>query len=159
MRRRGSDTKSLNPFAEPVINPNYLTTDFDTFAIVQVMKNALVFLKNGIFADYVAAPYSPLADLTTDEEFLNYTENGGIMIDHEVGTSRMSPSNASWGVVDRKLLVKGTSGLRIVNASIFPSIPECHTQDPTYIVAEKGATMIIAAHRLRFKGDRTDGSG
>jgi len=75
-------------------------------------------------------------------------ENFSLSINHGVGTARMSPATANWGVVDSHLLVKGVEGLRVVDASVFPAIPECHTQAPTYIVAERGAELIKAMYGI-----------
>ena len=54
----------------------------------------------------------------------------------------MSPRDAAWGVVDPDLRVKGVDGLKIVDASVFPEIPECHAMAPVYILAEKAVEII-----------------
>ncbi|KAK0481457.1 aryl-alcohol oxidase [Armillaria novae-zelandiae] len=74
--------------------------------------------------------YGDLVNATTDEALEEYPS--------------MSPRFAEYGVVDPDLLVKGVSGLRVVDASIFPFVPAGHTQAPTYIIAERAADLIKA---------------
>ncbi|KAF8921374.1 glucose-methanol-choline oxidoreductase [Mucidula mucida] len=63
---------------------------------------------------------------------------------HPVGTVSMSPVGSGYEVVDPDLIVKGASGLRVVDASILPLVSSAHTQAPTYIVAERAADLIKA---------------
>jgi choline dehydrogenase-like flavoprotein len=120
---RGSITlNSSDPFAHPVINPNYLTSEFDKYAAVQALKDVFTFYGNEAFADYVGEPYGPLANRTTDAQLLDYVRTYGQTIWHSVGTAKMSPKGADWGVVDPDLTVKGTKGLRIADASVFVSL-------------------------------------
>jgi choline dehydrogenase-like flavoprotein len=140
---RGSVTlNSTDPFSPPVIDPNYLATDFDQHTAVQAMRDAFTILSARSFDGYVGAPYGPLAGLSTDEELLGYVRQHGVTINHGVGTAKMSPKDATWGVVDPDLKVKGVEGVRVVDASVFPEIPECHTMAPVYILAEKAADII-----------------
>ncbi|KAJ4344039.1 hypothetical protein N0V95_006417 [Ascochyta clinopodiicola] len=146
---RGEVTmNSSEPFAPPVINPNYLTTDFDQYAAVQAMKDAFTVVGNKAFEGYIGAPYGPLANLTSDEDYLHYIRQHAVTINHGTGTAKMAPYDADWGVVDPDLRLKGASGLRIVDASVFPEIPECHTMAPVYVVAERAAAIIQEAYGL-----------
>ncbi|PBK63865.1 hypothetical protein ARMSODRAFT_962604 [Armillaria solidipes] len=56
----------------------------------------------------------------------------------------MSPADASWGVVNPDLKLKGAKGVRIVDASVLPLVPSGHTQVPVYIIAERAADLIKA---------------
>ncbi|KAF9691236.1 hypothetical protein EKO04_010847 [Ascochyta lentis] len=146
---RGEVTlNSSDLFAPPIINPNYLTSEFDQYAAVQAMKDAFTVLGTKAFEGYVGAPYGPLANLTSDEDYVQYVRQHAVTINHGTGTAKMAPYGADWGVVNPDLTLKGASGLRIVDASVFPEIPECHTMAPVYIVAERAAAIIKDAYGL-----------
>jgi choline dehydrogenase-like flavoprotein len=119
---RGTITlNSSNPLAHPVINPNYLTTEFDQRAIVQAMKDVFKFVANDAFTGYIGALYGPLANATTDAQLLANVKAHGVTIWHGAGTAKMSARGAHWGVVDPDLKVKGTLGLRVADTSVFVS--------------------------------------
>ncbi|KAK7687997.1 hypothetical protein QCA50_008367 [Cerrena zonata] len=139
---------SSDPFAKPVINPNYLTSDFDVFTMIQAIKDMKTFVSADPWKDIIIGPVGQLSTATTDEQLALYARNGSISINHSIGTARMSPFSAKWGVVDPDLAVKGARGLSVVDASVFPSIPECHMQAPTYIVAERAVDLIKARNGL-----------
>ncbi|KAL4243738.1 GMC oxidoreductase family protein [Abortiporus biennis] len=141
---------STDPFAHPLIDPATLTTDFDVNTMVQAMKDAQTFLASPTFAPINPQPYGDLANATTDEAKAAFARANGQTIFHPVGTAKMSPKGASYGVVDPDLLVKGAQGLRIVDASVIPQIPEAHTQAPVYIIAEKAADLIRSTYNLQF---------
>jgi hypothetical protein len=69
--------------------------------------------------DYLIAPFGNYGNLKTDDDFKNYIRSNTGTIWHAAGTSAMSPYNASWGVVDPDYSVKGTRGLRVVDASVI----------------------------------------
>jgi choline dehydrogenase-like flavoprotein len=119
---RGSITlNSSDPLAHPVINPNYLTTEFDQQAMIQAMKDVFTVLANAAFDEYIGAPYGPLANATTDAQLLANVKAHGSTIWHGAGTAKMSARGADWGVVDPDLKVKGTLGLRVADTSVFVS--------------------------------------
>ncbi|KAJ7259089.1 aryl-alcohol oxidase [Mycena haematopus] len=139
---RGSITlQSNNPFDPPLIDPGLLVTDFDLFAVRESIKQAYRFVEAPVWKGYIIAPTVDLLNMTTDalDQFIR---NTGSSAGHIVSTAAMSAKNASYGVVDPDLLVKGTSGLSIIDASIMPFIPSAHTQAATYVVAERGADLV-----------------
>lgn len=154
--------KSADPLDPPLINPALLDSEFDRFAMREAIKSARRFLAAPAWKDYVIGPAGALADATTDELLDEYIRNSTFSTDHPVGTASMSAKEASYGVVDPDLQVKGISGLRIVDASIMvsplspdprvlayrvsyqPFITSGHTQAPVYIIAERAADMIKA---------------
>ncbi|KAH8079085.1 aryl-alcohol-oxidase from pleurotus Eryingii [Cristinia sonorae] len=137
---------STDPFAKPLINPNFLGTNFDIKAMVQAIHDALDFMAAPLWQqDFKPVPFGDLASATTDDLKATFAREQSVNVNHPVGTARMS---ANGGVVDANLLLKGVSGLRIVDASIFPVIPECHVQGAVYIVAERAADLIKTAHNL-----------
>ena len=112
---------STDPFAPPTIDPAFLSSPFDVFAMVQAMKDALTLLSGPLWNGYILGPFGGIATATTDELKAQLARDTTVTIGHPVGTARMSPTNAQGGVVTSQLLVKGAQGLRIVDASIFVS--------------------------------------
>ncbi|KAF8645738.1 hypothetical protein AX16_007606 [Volvariella volvacea WC 439] len=140
---RGSITlQSSNPLDPPLIDPNLLGSDFDLFVMREAIRAARRFLTAPVWSDYVIAP---LTNATTDAELNDYIRSVTIPVFHPIGTAAMSAANANYGVVNPDLRVKGASGLRIVDASVFPRIPTAHTQAAVYIVAERASDLIKAA--------------
>ncbi len=86
--------------------------------MVQAIKEIQDNTRSIIWDGFVIGLYG-LEDGMTDEELATYARKNSITYDHPVGTARMSPLAADWGVVDPKLLVKKTLGLRVVDASVF----------------------------------------
>ncbi|KAJ7190458.1 aryl-alcohol oxidase-like protein [Mycena pura] len=139
---RGSITlQSNNPFDPPLINPGFFVTDFDLFVARESVKKAYRFIEAPVWKDYIIAPTIDLMDMTTDE-LDQFIRNTGSSSGHIVSTAAMSAKDASYGVVNPDLLVKGASGLSIIDASIMPFVPSAHTQAATYVVAERGADLV-----------------
>ncbi|KAF9456646.1 aryl-alcohol-oxidase from pleurotus Eryingii [Collybia nuda] len=141
-------TVSRDPFAPPKIDLNIFTTDFDISAMVQVMKDARTLISASPWDGYIIGPFGELANATTDDQLATFARNNAVTVNHPVGTARISPDNARYGVVDSHLKVKGTSGLRVIDASVLPQIPECHPQALVYTIAERAADLIKADHGL-----------
>lgn len=112
---------STDPFKFPQIDPAFLTTDFDVFAMTQVVKDARTFVASAPFSGLIAGPFGTMGAAQTDAQIAAAARNSVVTIWHPTSTARMSPKSASWGVVDNTLLVKGVNGLRVVDASVFVS--------------------------------------
>ncbi|KAJ7159444.1 alcohol oxidase [Mycena filopes] len=139
---RGSVTLASNdPFAAPIINPNLLGTDSDLTIMREAVKSAMRFVAGPAWKNYIIAPASVDPSMTDAELNAFIRANAGTVF-HPVGTASMSPKGANWGVVDPNLLVKGLTGLRIVDLSVAPFIPSAHTQAAAYFIAERGADLI-----------------
>ena len=106
---------SSDPFAAPLIDPKLLSADIDIYVVRQGIKAGQRFVAAKAWEGYFVRP---LVNLTSDEEIDQYIRENAVSFFHPVATAAMSPVNASWGVVDPKLLVKGVSGLRVVDASV-----------------------------------------
>ncbi|KNZ75849.1 Choline dehydrogenase, mitochondrial [Termitomyces sp. J132] len=133
---------SSDPFDPPLIDPGYLTSEFDIFAMREAVQSARRFLAAPVWKDYVIGPAGGLANATTDDLLDKYIRQNAGSPAHPVGTAAMSAQNASFGVVDPDLQLKAVSGLRVVDASVMPFITAGHTQAPVYIIAERAADLI-----------------
>ncbi|KAF7349784.1 GMC oxidoreductase [Mycena sanguinolenta] len=139
---RGSvSLQSNNPFDPPLIDLGLLTTDFDLFTAREAIKKAYRFVQAPVWKDYIIAPTIDLLNMTTDalDEFIR---NNAGPVGHLVSTAAMSAKDASYGVVNPDLLVKGASGLSIIDASILPFVTSAHTQAAAYVVGERGADLV-----------------
>ncbi|KAJ8517250.1 hypothetical protein ONZ45_g5543 [Pleurotus djamor] len=126
---------SKDPLAKPLVNPSIFSNAFDSMAMVQAMKDAREFISGPEWTGFVADAIGGISSNPTDEELLTYARNVSVTVNHPVGTAAMSPRDASWGVVDPDLFVKGTKGLRIVDASVFvrsPYLPPLSVVDLDY---------------------------
>ncbi|KDR79239.1 hypothetical protein GALMADRAFT_223476 [Galerina marginata CBS 339.88] len=138
---------SNNPFDKPLIDPNYLTTQFDIFTMREAVKAIKRFVAAPAWSDYVIGPFGDVfSKASTDAQIENYVRGLTTTIFHPVGTASMTPANAKTGVVNPDLTVKGADGLRIVDASVFPFVPSSHTQGPVYLLAERASDIIKAAN-------------
>ena len=103
-------------------------------------------LTREIFAQPTIAQHSvaeivPGPDVVSDAQLLNYCRQFGTTIFHPVGTCRMG-EGPSLAVVDSRLRVHGIAGLRVIDASVMPTLTTGNTNAPTIMIAEKGAAMI-----------------
>ena len=137
---------SADPMEAPAIVPNYLSTDHD---LAQALAGARLLRRlaaTDALQDVIASEILPGAACAGDEGLLADFRARADTIFHPVGTCAMGPTPAT-AVVDAHLRVHGVMGLRVVDASVFPSITSANTQAPTIMVAEKAAAMI--AEELR----------
>ncbi|KAJ7798502.1 aryl-alcohol oxidase [Mycena olivaceomarginata] len=141
---RGSITlNSSNALVPPLIDPQFLASDFDLFVVRDGLKRAQRFVTAPVFKDYILAPTVNIANLTSDE-LDQFICNSAGTISHLVGSAGMSAWGARYGVVDPDLSVKGTTRLSVIDASVLPIVPSAHTQAATYVIAERGADLVKA---------------
>lgn len=112
---------STDPFAFPSIDPNFFATDFDQQVMLQAVKFARQFVQAQPWAGFVAGRTGPVGDAETDAAIIAASRQAIVTIFHPTSTAGMSPVGANFGVVDPDLLLKGASGIRVVDASIFVS--------------------------------------
>jgi choline dehydrogenase-like flavoprotein len=143
-KSRGSVTlKSADPFAAPAIDPNFLAEPDDLARLVRGFKAMRHILAQPALAGHGARELATSANAKTDVEIEAFIRGHADTIYHPVGTCRMGTGPLD--VVDAELRVHGVSGLRVVDASIMPSIVSGNTNAPTIMIAEKAADMIKAA--------------
>jgi choline dehydrogenase len=137
---------SLDPSKNPYINLNFLADDLDILCIREGVRYINDILMNGEgMKDLIEGDYPFPMPRTSDEamrkQILERVQTGY----HPCGSMRIG-KDISHGVVDGELKVFGAKRLRVVDASVFPIIPDCRIQNDVYMVGEKAADMIKAAH-------------
>ncbi len=143
--------KSRDPAAAPSIHPNYLATPEDRRIAAESIR-----ITRRISAQPALKPYNPVEYLPgpqvldDDEAALEHAAGDiGTTIFHPVGTAKMGRDDDVKAVVDARLRVIGFDRLRVVDASIMPSITSGNTNSPTIMIAEKGAAMILEDAKAR----------
>ena len=97
---------------------------------------------------YAPVEIKPGPTLTSPEELVRAAGDIGTTIFHPVGTCKMGCAEDSMAVVDSELKVRGVNGLRVVDASIMPSITSGNTNSPTIMIAERAAQLLLAARKV-----------
>jgi choline dehydrogenase len=137
--------RSTDPFEPPEMQPNYLSTELDRRTAVAGMKAARAIAASAAMKPYVKREVKPGPDATNDADLLEFCRNNGATIFHPTGTCRMGSDPLA--VVDARLRVIGTTGLRVVDCSVMPTLVSGNTNAPAVMVAEKAADMIRADAR------------
>ena len=138
---RGSiHIKSATPGAEPAIRPNFLSAQTDRDATVAGMQIARRIMQHPTIAKYVAYENNPGDKVQSYDEWLDFARRTGQTTYHVIGTCKMGSDPMA--VVDDRLRVHGIAGLRVIDASIMPTVTSGNTNAPTIMIAEKGADMI-----------------
>ena len=133
--------KSSNAEDAPIIQPNYLNDEADFQVLIEGMKIVEQMIQTKSFEPYYASAYIENSVLESEEDYKNYVSQYVESIYHPVGTCKMGIGVDA--VVDPELKVHGVDKLRVVDASIMPSIPNANTNAPTIMIAEKAADIIL----------------
>ena len=134
--------KSNDPRQAPAMQPNYLSTELDCETTVAGLKLARTIAATHAMRDYTLDEYRPGPDARSDADLLEFARNHGATIFHPVGTCRMGSDRDA--VVDPQLRVNGVDGLRVVDASVMPTLVSGNTNWPTVMIAEKAADLMLA---------------
>lgn len=134
--------RSADPNDSPAIRPNFLGEEYDRRVVVDGMKIGRRIIQNGAMDKYRAYEMNPGEAVQTDEEWLDFARRNGQTTYHVVGTCKMG--HDPMAVVDDQLRVHGIAGLRVVDASIMPTMTSGNTNAPAIMIAEKGADLILA---------------
>jgi choline dehydrogenase len=142
---RGSvEIVSRNAAEAPCISPRYLSTAEDRRVAAAALRLTRRIASMPALAPYQPKEYLPGPQYRTDAELAIAAGMVGTTIFHPVGTCKMGRAEDPNAVVDERLRVRGVGGLRVVDASIMPTITSGNTNAPTVMIAEKGAEMIRA---------------
>jgi choline dehydrogenase len=134
--------RSADPFADPIIQPNYLADPIDRRVLLAGMRLARQLLHTPQLAPYFDGDMLPPAEVETDDELLDFARQYGSTAYHLIGTARMGPASDPTAVVDDELRVHGIEALRVADASIMPTMPSANTYATTMMIAEKASDII-----------------
>ena len=128
---------------QPLIDPNYLSTDEDRRVAVDSLRLARRIVESSPLQKYRPTEFLPGPQAQSDEELVKGAGDCGTTIFHPVGTAKMGVASDPMAVVDERLRFRGIEGLRVIDASVMPRIVSGNTNAPTIMIGEKGAAMVL----------------
>jgi choline dehydrogenase len=134
---------SADPAMPPSIRPNYLADEIDRRSAIAAGRQARAFLKAPVLKPYYEHETVPGPAVESDDEWLDYVRQNGGTTYHPIGSCKMGQDEMA--VVDHELRVRGLERLRVVDASIMPTMSSGNTYAPTNMIAEKGADLVLRA--------------
>jgi choline dehydrogenase len=134
---------SADPLADPAIFANYLATEEDRRALREGTKMVRALAAEPALKGIAGAEQFPGPDVTTDAQIDAWIRGAAETIYHPVGTCRMGRAGDAMAVVDAQLKVQALTGLRVIDASVMPTLVGGNTNAPTMMIAEKAADMIL----------------
>jgi choline dehydrogenase len=136
--------RSADPLVPPIIAPNYLATAADRAVAADAIRATRRLMAQPAVQGFAPIELLPGPSVGDDTASLAVAAgNIGTTIFHPVGTAKMGPASDLESVVDARLRVHGIEHLRVIDASIMPTITSGNTNTPTAMIAEKGARMVI----------------
>jgi choline dehydrogenase len=132
---------NADPLLAPVIKPNYLSTEKDCSVLLAGLKASRQIMNAPAMRRYIVRERDPGDECVSDDALLDHIRMKGGISYHPVGTCRMG--NDAAAVVDARLRVRGVQGLRVIDASIMPTLVSGNTNAAAIMIGEKGADMIL----------------
>ena len=133
--------RSNDPLAPPVIQFNFLKSDYDLQALIAGMRAARSIVRQHALQKLIVEETAPGVHVRTEEDMIADIRQRGVSNLHPVGSCGMGQGPGA--VVDARLRVHGIAGLRVVDASVMPAIIAGNTNAPTIMIAEKASDMIL----------------
>ncbi|HVF93068.1 MAG TPA: choline dehydrogenase [Sphingomonas sp.] len=140
---------SADPLADPLIHANYLATPEDRRVMREAVRIGRDVAAQAALDAYRDVELAPGANVRTDDEIDAWIRRTAETIYHPVGTCRMGPADDLLAVVDPDLRVRGIDALRVVDASVMPTLVSSNTNAPTIMIAERAADLISGRPSLR----------
>ena len=134
--------RSNNPYDHPIMDPNYLATEDDVRDMRECVKLSREIMAQKAFEPFRGDELQPGIDFQTDEEIDAFVREAGDSAYHPSCTCKMGSDEDEMSVVDSQCRVRGTENLRIVDASIMPSVVSGNLNGPVIMMAEKAADII-----------------
>jgi choline dehydrogenase-like flavoprotein len=133
--------QSTDALQAPAIQPNYLSSEKDCAVLLAGVKAMRRLTETAALQPYIVREHDPGSSCASDADLMDFLRLRGGIAFHPIGTCKMG--NDASAVVDDRLRVRGIGGLRVVDASIMPTLVSGNTFAPTVMIAEKGADMIL----------------
>jgi choline dehydrogenase-like flavoprotein len=131
---------SADPFAHPLIDPNYFAEEYDRARSIGGLRLAREIMAQPAFGPYLRTERLPGPEVRSDAEVLAYARQYGKTDYHPVGTCKMGVDEMA--VVDPELKVRGLAGLRVCDSSVMPRLVSSNTNAPTLMIGEKAADLV-----------------
>lgn len=132
---------SSDPSKHPLMNANYFSAQGDIQIALAGMRKLRDIARHPEMAQHIVNESDPGFDIDSDDEIIDFMKHTGQTSWHPIGSCRMG--SGGMDVVDDRLRVHGMQNLRVIDSSIFPSMPATNTNIPTIVTAEKGAQMVL----------------
>lgn len=132
---------SADPLRPPSINPNYLSDEEDRKTAIGLLRLIGRIGEQPALARYIVKEHRPGIVDMDDAALMEYARQTGQTAWHTVGTCRMGPGEDA--VVDTRLRVRGVQGLRVIDASIMPTIASSNTNAAAIMIGERGADLVL----------------
>ena len=135
--------RSVDPFEKPIIQPNYLSEESDRAVTIKAMKLARSLMHTKSMSPYFDGEEYPGSEIESDDELLDAARHWGSTTYHVMGTCRMGPDSDPMAVVDDNLRVKGIANLRVIDASIMPTMLSANLNAGAMMIGEKGSDLVL----------------
>ena len=135
-----------DPRAAPLIDPNYWADPYDRDMSIRGLKLAQDIMRQDALKPYIKAERLPGPDVKTDQDYFDYACSHAKTDHHPAGTCRMGADERA--VVDSELRFNGIAGLRVIDASIMPTVVSANTNATAIMIGEKGADLVKASHGI-----------
>jgi choline dehydrogenase len=139
---------SSDPRAHPAIAPNYLATEEDRKVAVEAIRlTRRIVNESAALKPYAPEEFMPGPHFQSEAELVQAAGQIGTTIFHPVGTCKMGRADDATAVVDTQLRVRGIQGLRVIDASVMPTITSGNTNAPVMMIAERGAGILMRGYK------------
>ena len=136
-------SRTNDPFDAPLIQPNYLDADEDKRVVVAGLKLSRRLMHSKALSHYFDYEVYPGIEKQSDEELLQVARDRGTTTYHQMGTCRMGPKSDSTAVVDDNLKVYGLKNIRVIDASIMPTMLSANLHSGATLIGEKGSDLVL----------------
>ena len=140
--------KSNDPFDKPLIQPNYLDAEEDQRVVVAGLKLSRKLMHSRALSEYFDYEVYPGLDKQSDEELLQIARERGTTTYHQMGTCRMGPKTDLTAVVDNELKIYGLKNIRVIDASIMPTMLSANLHSGATLIGEKGSDLVLGKEPL-----------